>query len=885
MKKTLLLFLVICALGTSNIFAQFVVKPTFFETQGVSNEGVVSGYETQAGPYSLWNADTNTFEEIGGAAPGQGVGGSAEFSDDGNLLSGTTFMTTTTPTEWEKLNTGFNYIIRDIEFPGIDNNSTGFAAGESVTYNGDGIVLRTYDGGDTWEQLWTGVDQGLEAMSFPSQWTGYVGGWNQYFAKTNDSGNTWTQQTPIPDAYIYTGIEFKDEWNGVVTAQTDTGMAVYTTNDGGTTWVEGSGLEAIPYKLTYVEGDTYFLVTNAGQIQKSTDNGATWTTVFTTPGNELLVGIAFNDSMNGIATADSDVYRTTDGGATWTGQEVIEGVIWRDAAWLDADHVTLVGTPEIIAQSEDGGATWPINNLGTTTFNEALYDVVFTPNGTGYIVGAHGVMFRKAPESNTYSIQSMYNIATNEWTVLGSFDVAVDGNLSSGYNISGDGTTIVGSAYVEPTPNEPGTAVHATAWTDATGLIDLGSLYTDINRSTRANAVSADGSVIVGWQDFNGPWKSAVWRKDANGDYLPNVYLLVDPNGDPNDEYNQLGEAQAVSADGNWIAGNGDYANNNDPWRWSESTGYESLGTLAPGASGYVTGMSADGSRIIGFFQIDPWTPNIPFIWTEATGMVEFNSFVTDTLGYTMDASPIWSANTISSNGKYISGWGYDPTIGPWGDLFTYRVELPSVPANDDCVESIALACGDLVTNSTIFATDSGGNASPDVFYSYTGTGTPQLITLNACGPDTNFPTTVRVYSDCTLTNQIAFNDSSCVNQPELEFESDGIATYIIMIEGYDDTKAGNFQLGITCEDILGIGENQLTGVVLYPNPVTDVLQISAKTEINSVEIYSVNGQQLMRKEPMAINSDIDLSYLSSGIYFAKVTANGATETFKVIKN
>lgn len=884
MKKIIFLsFLFACGLSIESASAQFVVKPTFFETQDVSNDGVVSGYEDQAGPYSLWTPETNTFEAIGGTAPGLGGGGSVEFSADGNLLSGTTTVTTTIPTEWEKLNIGFDYIIRDIEFPG-GNDFTAFAAGESLTYNGDGIVLRTDDGGDTWTELWTGEDQGIEAMSFPSQWTGYVGGWNQYFAKTEDSGNTWVQQTPVPDTYIYTGIEFKDEWNGVVTAQTDFGMAVYTTNDGGTTWIEGSGLAAIPYKLTYVEGDTYFLVTNAGQIQKSTDNGATWTTVFTTPGNELLVGIAFNDSMNGIATADSDVYRTTDGGITWTGQEVIEGVIWRDAAWFDADNVTLVGTPEIIAQSEDGGATWPENNLGTTTFNEALYDVVFTPNGTGYIVGAHGVLFRKFPETNTYTEQSFYNVTNSEWTVIGSFGYNIDSARSAGYNISNDGTTVVGGAYTLKVPGEPGAPYHATAWTAADGLIDLGSLYASTNRNTRANAVNGDGSVIVGWQDFNGPWKSAVWRKDANGDYLPNEYLLVDPNGDPTDEFNQLGEAQAVSADGNWIAGNGDYANNNDPWRWSETTGYQSLGSLAPGAAGYVTDMSADGSRIIGFFQIDPWTPNIPFIWTEATGMVEFNSFVTDTLGYTMDASPIWVPNGLSANGKYIVGWGYDPTIGPWGDIFTYRVELPSVPTNDDCVESTVLACGDLVTNSTIFATDSGGNASPDVFYSYTGTGSAENITLNACGPDTNFPTTVRVYSDCTLSNQIAFNDSSCVNQPELTFESDGTSTYIIMVEGYDDTKAGNFQLELTCETILGTQNNQLQQVALYPNPVTDVLQISAKTELNSVAVFNINGQQLLSKDLNSMHAEIDLSAFSTGIYFARITANNATETFKIVK-
>src|SRR5690606_1952423 len=152
MKKSLLLFLIVFAISSSSIFAQFVVKPTFFETQGVSNDGVISGYEAQSGPYSLWNADTNTFVEIGGAAPGNGTGGAVRFSGDGNLLSGTTYETITTPTDWEKTNTGFNYIFRGIEFP--DNqNSTGFAAGESTTYNGTGIVIVTYDGGNSWTEL------------------------------------------------------------------------------------------------------------------------------------------------------------------------------------------------------------------------------------------------------------------------------------------------------------------------------------------------------------------------------------------------------------------------------------------------------------------------------------------------------------------------------------------------------------------------------------------------------------------------------------------------------------------------------------------------------------------------------------------------------------
>jgi hypothetical protein len=137
-------------------------------------------------------------------------------------------------------------------------------------------------------------------------------------------------------------------------------------------------------------------------------------------------------------------------GLTLSGQEVLEGSIWHDAAWSDDNHVTLIGTPELIFELTDATATWPINNLDTSTLNEALYDVVFTENGTGYIIGSEGVLFKKLPKKNTFSIMSMYNIANQEWSMLGSFELSVDGSLSSGYNISDDGSNAAGNSWKQP---------------------------------------------------------------------------------------------------------------------------------------------------------------------------------------------------------------------------------------------------------------------------------------------------------------------------------------------------------------------------------------------------------------------------------------------------
>jgi hypothetical protein len=119
----------------------------------------------------------------------------------------------------------------------------------------------------------------------------------------------------------------------------------------------------------------------------------------------------------------------------------------------------------------------------------------------------------------------------------------------------------------------------------------------------------------------------------------------------------------------------------------------------------------------------------------------------------------------------------------------------------DDCSGAIALACGDSVTGETLTATDSGGNAAPDVFYKFTGTGTPQLVTISLCAA-TDYDSLLRVFDDCDLLNELAVNDDFCGLQSEVTFQSDGTSTYYIMVEGFG-SNAGNFSLDVTCMDPL----------------------------------------------------------------------------------
>jgi hypothetical protein len=119
-------------------------------------------------------------------------------------------------------------------------------------------------------------------------------------------------------------------------------------------------------------------------------------------------------------------------------------------------------------------------------------------------------------------------------------------------------------------------------------------------------------------------------------------------------------------------------------------------------------------------------------------------------------------------------------------------------PPNDDCANAIAVSCGDSVTGSTSSANNSGGNPAGDVFYKFTGTGTAQEVTVSLCG--STYDTYLRVFTDCTLSTQIAFNDDFCGTQSELSFMSDGTSTYYIMVEGFS-SNTGNFVMNISCDD------------------------------------------------------------------------------------
>lgn len=92
------------------------------------------------------------------------------------------------------------------------------------------------------------------------------------------------------------------------------------------------------------------------------------------------------------------------------------------------------------------------------------------------------------------------------------------------------------------------------------------------------------------------------------------------------------------------------------------------------------------------------------------------------------------------------------------------------------------------------------------------------------------------------------------------------------------------FRNVVSVQTTLDNTEFELRNVVVYPNPVKDILNISFESTISSVVIYNLLGQEVITKSPNTNEASIDVSNLVSGSYLVRVNADGAVKTLKVIK-
>ncbi len=82
---------------------------------------------------------------------------------------------------------------------------------------------------------------------------------------------------------------------------------------------------------------------------------------------------------------------------------------------------------------------------------------------------------------------------------------------------------------------------------------------------------------------------------------------------------------------------------------------------------------------------------------------------------------------------------------------------------------------------------------------------------------------------------------------------------------------------------VLGLGDSALEAVSIYPNPATSVLNIQ-NVENSTIEVYNILGQTIYSKTNISLNEQVNVSHLTKGTYFVKITNGDAVKTSKFIK-
>ena len=258
---------------------------------------------------------------------------------------------------------------------------------------------------------------------------------------------------------------------------------------------------------------------------------------------------------------------------------------------------------------------------------------------------------------------STYDVASSTWVNRGGLvPTGWDGSVSSTWGMTTNGSTIVGLGYLTAAN------AHAVKWDEANGMVDLGSMVP--GRSSRANAINATGTVIVGWQDEpTGTRSGAKWQDGVES-------FITDNNG------NNVGEAGGISADGSTIIGSA----NPNPYVWNATGGLTYI--THPNASfsfkGGATGISADGKTVIGYYRAfgAPPMSGEGFIWNSSTGRINLNDYAVS-LGISTNGVTMGLPLAISQDGKKIAGTGTNAS----GQMIAFYLDITAFLSVNDTVK------------------------------------------------------------------------------------------------------------------------------------------------------------------------------------------------------
>jgi hypothetical protein len=138
--------------------------------------------------------------------------------------------------------------------------------------------------------------------------------------------------------------------------------------------------------------------------------------------------------------------------------------------------------------------------------------------------------------------------------------------------------------------------------------------------------------------------------------------------------------------------------------------------------------------------------------------------------------------------------------------------------------------------------------------------------------------------SYATLANPINDNCDAGLTQSPTTGTVLSPGTYTITMVATSGASSVTRTFQLTILPFLGLNESVKNNFVLYPNPASTVLNLKGDFDANeTITIYNMLGQTIIRKTLTANEESIDVSTLARGVY--NVYFNNAKATYKFVKN
>ncbi|HEU4711074.1 MAG TPA: SBBP repeat-containing protein [Pyrinomonadaceae bacterium] len=386
-----------------------------------------------------------------------------------------------------------------------------------------GNFFRTTNSGANWSNVVTGLTGDVRAIGVtPAAVQIVYAGTSTGPHRSSDAGATWTKlPTTGAPAFPFTVAIAAHPSNSAVVYAGFINGGLYRSLDGGTTWGQVTLPFSNPVVTTIVfdpaTPSTMFVASGNGTF-KSTDSGATWTTLnFGTPAQPNVRSIAINPTTTSTiyaGTFGQGILKSTNGGSTWTpinnNMTSFESTFVSSVV-IDPFNVSTIylgqgssGSAALVSKSTNGGDSWTTVSTGLPTSQLTALVADRTTANTLYAATAGGGVWKTTNGGTNWTsvnsglwngnVTTLVPHASNS-AILFAGATGVGSQDAFVTKLNANGSGLLFSSYLGGSVTESGNAIAV----DGAGNIYVGGLTTSANFP----AVSAIQSAPSGTENCN----------------------------------------------------------------------------------------------------------------------------------------------------------------------------------------------------------------------------------------------------------------------------------------------------------------------------------------------------------------------------------------------